>query len=58
MYSCFGVPCPFREGVAGAGFQIALEFSGRLFVGKSDVGDEAPRFELRRVRGLAGIVLG
>jgi hypothetical protein len=47
-----------REGVAGAGFQIALEFVGGLFVGKGNVGDEAPRFELRSVRRLTGIVLG
>jgi len=41
---------PVREGVAGAGFEIALEFGCLLFVGEGDIGDEVPGFELRGVR--------
>jgi len=44
--------------VAGAGFQIVLEFGGLAGIGEGYVGDEAPRFEFCRVRGLTGIVLG
>jgi len=47
-----------RKGVAGAGFQIALEVGCSWFVGEGDLGDEVPRSELGRVRLLAGIVLG
>jgi hypothetical protein len=39
-----------RKGVAGAGFQIALELGCLLFIGEGDIGDKAPRFENRRVR--------
>jgi hypothetical protein len=49
---------PTRERVAGAGFQTAPEFGGSLFVRKGDIGVEVPRFELRRVWGFTGIVLG
>ena len=35
-----------------------LEFGGLAGIGEGYVGDEAPRFEFCRVRGLTGIVLG
>jgi len=35
-----------------------LEFGGLPGIGEGYVGDEAPRFEFCRVRGLTGIVLG
>jgi len=41
---------PIREGVAGAGFQIALEVGCLPGIGEGDIGDEVPRFELCRVR--------
>jgi hypothetical protein len=39
-----------REGVARAGFQIALESGCLLFVGEGNIGDEVPGFELGRAR--------
>jgi len=38
------------EGVAGAGFRVALEFVGLLLVGKGNVGHKTPGAELRCVR--------
>ena len=39
-----------REGVAGAGFEVALEIIRLSLFRKVDVGHELPRYVLRRVR--------
>ena len=46
----------FREGEAGAGFQVAFEGGGLDLIPESDGGFQFPRAEFRRVGRSAGVV--
>ena len=48
---------PSREGMAGAGLEVALEFVGSLAMGKGDVRHEATRNVFCGVRRFTRIVV-